>query len=202
MRFTRAAVGGTPATIRSLASFQALETRGGFRAAESGAAKQFVVLYTSGQDPDWPDDLDTNTGQFVYYGDNKSPGRELHDTRRGGNCLLRNVYASVHASLPARNTIPPFFVFMKHPTPISARSVRFVGLAVPGFPGLTANDDLVAIWRTAKGERFQNYRSVFTVLDVPVVSRKWLQDLWPTPPGVPRHPLRGSAGCRAVCTSR
>jgi hypothetical protein len=56
--------------------------RGGFRAAGTGDDKKFVVLYTSGEDGDWPDDLDLNTGQFVYFGDNKTPGHELHDTGR------------------------------------------------------------------------------------------------------------------------
>jgi hypothetical protein len=33
------------------------------------------------------------------------------------------------------------------------------------------------VWKTTKGQRFQNYRAVFTVLDVPVVSRAWLGDI-------------------------
>ena len=56
---------------------------GGFRAAGRGEDKKLVVLYTSGEDKDWPDELDLNTGQFVYYGDNKTPGHELHDTGPG-----------------------------------------------------------------------------------------------------------------------
>ena len=31
----------------------------------------------------------------------------------------------------------------------------------------TATADLVAVWKTTKGQRFQNYRAVFTVLDAP-----------------------------------
>jgi hypothetical protein len=42
--------------------------QGGFRAAGTGEDKKFVVLYTSGEDRDWPDDLELNTGQFVYFG--------------------------------------------------------------------------------------------------------------------------------------
>src|SRR5689334_11584757 len=57
--------------------------QGGFRAAGRGAGKSFVVLYTSGEDGDWPDTLDPNTGQFIYYGDNKTAGHALHDTQRG-----------------------------------------------------------------------------------------------------------------------
>lgn len=150
---------------------------GGFRAAGRGDAKKFVVLYSSGEDPDWPDSLNLNTGQFVYYGDNKTPGHELHDTGPGGNRILRNVFELLHSGSEARSRIPPFFIFKKFPTAVSARSVQFKGLAVPGFQGLPATADLVAVWKTTRGQRFQNYRSVFTVLDVPTVARAWIDDL-------------------------
>ena len=45
-------------------------------------------------------------------------------------------------------------------------SVRFCGLAAPGGPALTSSDDLVAIWKSSDGRRFQNYKASFTVLDV------------------------------------
>lgn len=38
-------------------------------------------------------------------------------------------------------------------------------------------NQLVAIWRTQKGQRYQNYRAVFTILDVPSIDRRWLADL-------------------------
>ncbi|WP_315783150.1 restriction endonuclease [Bradyrhizobium sp. SZCCHNPS1003] len=151
--------------------------QGGFRAAGAGEDKKFVVLYTSGEDRDWPDHLELSTGQFSYFGDNKTPGHELHETPRSGNRILRRVFDLLHANPSQRGLIPPFFVFKKHPTPASARSVQFKGLAVPGFPGLPATSDLVAVWKTTGGQRFQNYRAVFTVLDVPVVPRAWLQDI-------------------------
>lgn len=150
---------------------------GGFRASGRGDDKKFVVLYTSGEDPDWPDRLDNSTGQFVYYGDNKTPGHELHETDRGGNRILRNVFDHLHASAPSRDRVPPFFIFQKYPTTTSARSVQFKGLAVPGFTGLPATADLVAVWKTTKGQRFQNYQATFTVLDTPNISRAWLDDL-------------------------
>jgi hypothetical protein len=151
--------------------------QGGFRTAGIGQDKKFVVLYTSGEDGDWPDTLDLNTGQFIYYGDNKTPGHELHETGPGGNRILRHVFELLHSSPSSRALIPPFFVFKKYPTPTSARSVQFKGLAVPGFSGLPFTSDLVAVWKTSKGQRFQNYRAVFTVLDIPVVPRLWLDEL-------------------------
>jgi hypothetical protein len=150
---------------------------GGFRAAGTGDTKKFVVLYSSGADPDWPDYLDTAAGTFQYYGDNKKPGHELHQTSPGGNRLLRSVFARLHHEPPQRTAIPPFFVFDGYPTERSSRSFRFRGLAVPGAPGLAATEDLVAIWKTLKGERFQNYRSVFSILDASEVSRRWIESL-------------------------
>lgn len=151
--------------------------QGGFRAAGTGDDKKFVVLYTSGEDRDWPDHLELSTGQFVYFGDNKTPGHELHETPRSGNRILRRVFDLLHSDPSQRALIPPFFVFKKYPTQTSARSVQFKGLAAPGFPGLPATSDLVAVWKTTGGQRFQNYRAVFTVLDVPVLPRAWLQDI-------------------------
>ncbi|MBS3910104.1 MAG: restriction endonuclease [Actinobacteria bacterium] len=150
---------------------------GGFRHSGRGDRKKFVVLFTSGEDKDWPDSLDLNTGKFIYYGDNKTPGHELHETHKGGNRLLRNVFEWTHSNPPKRELVPPFFVFQKYQTSNSARSVQFKGLAVPGFSGATATDDLVAVWKTSNGQRFQNYRAVFTILDVPVIPRVWLDEL-------------------------
>ncbi|WP_156944623.1 hypothetical protein [Bradyrhizobium sp. Ec3.3] len=148
--------------------------QGGFRAAGTGEDKKFVALYTSGKNRDWPGHLELSTGQFVYFGDNKTPGHELHETPRSGNRILRRVFDLLHANPSQRALIPPFFVFKKYPTSASARSVQFKGLAAPGFPGLAATSDLVAVWKTTGGQRFQNYRAVFTVLDVPVVPHAWL----------------------------
>ena len=53
---------------------QGVGNQGGFRAAGRGEDRTLVVLYTSGEDQDWPDTLDLNTGQFVYFGDNTAPG--------------------------------------------------------------------------------------------------------------------------------
>lgn len=150
---------------------------GGFRVSGRGDRKNWVVLFTTGEDRDWPDTLDLNTGKFTYFGDNKTPGHELHDTRAGGNKVLRHAFARLHDDESPRIDISPFFIFKKLQTKNGARSVQFKGLAVPGFPSLSATEDLVAVWKSTDGQRFQNYRSTFTILDVPVVSRAWIADL-------------------------
>jgi hypothetical protein len=53
----------------------------------------------------------------------------------------------------------------------------FRGVAVPGAREVSSADDLVAVWRTAEGQRFQNYRAIFTILDIALASRSWLNNL-------------------------
>jgi Restriction endonuclease AspBHI N-terminal/Restriction endonuclease len=159
--------------------------QGGFRPGKHKNKIQFLVLFTSGEDLDWPDSLDQATGLFVYYGDNKTPGRALHDTQRKGNVMLRDIFEALHATPPRRQDIPPIFVFEKAGV---GRSVIFRGLAVPGSPQLNPYEDLVAIWKTTRGERFQNYRATFSILESASVSRTWISDLTNSNPATSNAP--------------
>lgn len=134
---------------------------------------KLLVLKSSMSDTDWPDKLDRSSGQFTYYGDNKKVG-EIHDTPRQGNLILRNLFDAAHD--PSIRTFPPIFLFGSTGV---YRDVRFLGLAVPGSATEGPDTDLVAIWRTTgfNQERFQNYRALLTVLDVSVISRKWIEDI-------------------------
>ncbi|MFI7425421.1 restriction endonuclease [Micromonospora sp. NPDC049836] len=150
--------------------------QGGFRPARTKGSGpvRLVALHSSGRDPDWPDVLDEQTGSFTYYGDNKTPGADLHGTPRRGNLLLRDVFDRTYGSADDRRAIPPFLLFVWTGT---RRDVRFRGLLAPGGPSSNPDDDLQAIWRTKQGLRFQNYRSRFTVLDVPIVRRAWINEI-------------------------
>jgi len=150
---------------------------GGFRIAGKGEPKNWVALFTTGEDADWPDTIDPATGQFVYYGDNKKAGHQIHDTSAGGNKILKSAFERLHDPGRPRDGVPPFFIFLKHPTPGRSRSVQFKGVAVPGYEGVPSTEDLVAVWKSTGGERFQNYRAVFTILDIPVVEREWILEL-------------------------
>jgi transposase-like protein len=135
---------------------------------------KLLVLKSNFNDPDWPDQFDPETGILTYYGDNKKVG-EIHDTPRQGNLILRNLFDRAH-DRREKKLFPAILVFGGTGT---YRDVRFLGLAVPGAAGFGPDDDLVAIWR-ARGiekNRFQNYKSIFTILDVPVVRRKWITDI-------------------------
>lgn len=146
--------------------------QGGFRYRGTRAKPTLLVLTSNLAEIDWPDELDETTGRFVYYGDNRQPGRQLHDTPRFGNVLLKDIFDSVHSG--ARECVPPILIFTKEGL---GRSFRFRGLAVPGHPALPATEDLVAIWKSNASQRFQNYRAVFTILDVAVIPRDWVHEI-------------------------
>jgi hypothetical protein len=143
--------------------------QGGFRYRGTRASPTVLVLTSNLAEPEWPDQLDETTGTFIYYGDNRQPGQLLHDTPRYGNQLLRQIFDWAH--LGQRHLVPPILVFT---TEAAGRSFRFRGLAVPGSPVLEATEDLVALWKTSAGQRFQNYKSVFTILDEAVIPRAWV----------------------------
>lgn len=162
--------------------------QGGFRYAGSPVkgTVRLAVLYTSGGAVDWPDHLDTETGTFTYYGDNRTPGKGLHETPRKGNVLLRDAFALSHGSAQERASgVPPFLLFEKA---APGRAVRFRGLLAPGGPTLAPDDELSAIWRTTGAQRFQNYRSRFTVLDQARIPRAWI-----------RHVLAGGNPLEGEC---
>jgi len=160
----------------ALSALMGCGNQGGFRAVggnPNNSGYRLVVLYSSLDDPDWPDYLDIYTGRFTYFGDNKNPGSAIHKTVRGGNKLLRHCFDILHIRGGDRSKIPPFFIFTKG---IKGRDVIFRGLAVPGEEGLDS-EDLVAVWKSAEGRRFQNYRAIFTILNACVISREWLNDI-------------------------
>jgi hypothetical protein len=182
--------GGTRGTVADdpLSVLLPVGNQGGFRYKGSPARGdvRVVVLYTSGHNADWPDELAVTTGTFTYYGDNRDPGRELHDTQRRGNRILRDAFANASGGATERALVPPFLLFEKASS--EGRDVRFRGLMVPGSPLVLADEQLVAIWRNRQGQRFQNYRATFTVLDASVVQRSWIDNVLAGQPeiGAPR----------------
>ena len=172
---------------------------GGFRYRGQIDSIELVALTTSKKDPDWPDMLDRETGIYTYYGDNKEPGRSLHETPRKGNELLRRIFELAHSGMEGRQRVPPIFLFENLG---EYRDVVFLGLAVPGGTDLRASEDLVAIWRISNGSRFQNYRARFSVLNTPSVSRSWLVDIFARNPHSQNAPAAWSDWIRTGTTKK
>ena len=153
-----------------------ISNSGGFRIASKAAKGQLIVLYSSTDHPDWPDGLDQYTGIYTYYGDNRTPGRELLDTPRGGNKALANAFELARGGPDLRKQCPIFLLFER--AEAQGFSVRFRGLAIPGSADTTqVGGDLTPIWRVANNTRFQNYKAVFTVLDAGVIDGAWVRDV-------------------------
>lgn len=148
-----------------------VKNQGGFRYLGKTETPNLVVLFTSGEDIYWKDELDTTTGLLLYYGDNKTPGNDLHKTNLHGNEILRYMFdLACSDDFEKRKNIPPVLVFKKNSSIYdenhSGRDVKFLGLAVPGLAGKPKKDWLSAVWGCNRnGDRFQNYKSYFTVLD-------------------------------------
>jgi Restriction endonuclease AspBHI N-terminal/Restriction endonuclease len=142
----------------------------------SKEAPRLVVLTSNSRNLDWPDRLDKETGIFTYFGDNRKPGHELHDTPRFGNLLLRDMFDRMHGSRETRAAVPPVLIFANSGAG-NWRDVDFLGLAVPGAENLDSNNDLVAVWKLRDGSRFQNYQAKFTVLENQIVPRQWIEDI-------------------------
>ncbi len=151
-----------------------ISNSGGFRRASKKARGRVVILYSSGRHPDWPDELDPYRGTYTYFGDNRTPGKELHSTSRSGNQTLREAFNLASGNAEDRVNCPIFLVFEKAFE--KGYDVKFLGLAVPGSPEQKArSEDLVAIWKATSGIRFQNYRAIFTILDIGKIDGAWIR---------------------------
>jgi hypothetical protein len=95
---------------------------------KSAADLAFVVLVTTFGENEWPDSLDLETGQLVYYGDNRHPGSATNKTSLGGNSLLDDVYERLHRG--DRASIPPFLIFQSIKIDGKA-NMKFLGVAAP-----------------------------------------------------------------------
>lgn len=131
----------------------------------------YVCIYSSGEEIEWRDELDRTLGRFVYWGDNRKAGNSLLKTKFGGNMFLEKIFSRL--AIGDRKHIAPVFVFQKY----CGRDMIFCGVAVPGDRRINPQDALVSVWAQNDEGRYQNYKSTFTVLDIPQIDRRWLADL-------------------------
>lgn len=131
----------------------------------------YVCIYTTGEELEWKDELDRTLGRFTYWGDNRKAGNPITKTKFGGNEFLEKIYYELECGI--RGQIAPVFVFQKY----SGWDVMFCGLAVPGDRRINPQDALISVWAQNDEGRYQNYRAIFTLLDVASINRHWLNDL-------------------------
>lgn len=167
-----------------LSKLLGVKNQGGFRYLGKTDSPKLVVLYTSGEDIYWKDELDSSVGVLLYYGDNKKPGTDLHKTNLHGNEILKNIFnLAADKDISNRLKIPPVLVFRKE----YGRDVKYIGLAVPGVKNRPSKEWLTAVWgQNKEGDRFQNYKALFTILnpsdgsdadETSAVNLAWLNDI-------------------------
>ncbi len=175
-------------SCRVLPKLMKVKNSGGFRPIgeyKNNFDVKYVVLYSTGEDIYWQDELDEELGLFIYYGDNQQAGRDLLDTNLGGNLILKNSFElACSNNIEDRKKTPPFFLFQK----TEEGNIKFSGLLVPGYKGINEKEWLTALWaKRNEGGRFQNYKAMFTVLDTTTGSEanpnnatidlQWIEDL-------------------------
>lgn len=147
-----------------LSKLLGVKNSGGVRYLGKASNPKLVVLFTTGEDVYWRDELDGSLGIFLYYGDNKKPGTDLHKTNLHGNEILSHIFKLASSTdYNVRKQMPVILVFKKAN---NTHDMKFLGLAVPGIKGKPQKDWLTAVWGCNKdGDRFQNYKAFFTILD-------------------------------------
>lgn len=162
-------------SFEPIAKLLGVSNQGGIRILGSTKIKKYklVVLTSNQNDVDWPDYLDNETGELIYFGDNKKPGRVLHHTEsfKKGNNVLRDIFESKNLN---RVDCPPVFIFFRGAQGVD---VEFKGIAIPGTISKNESEELVAVWKTSGTHRFQNYKAYFTILDIQIITRAWIDDI-------------------------
>lgn len=147
--------------------------RGGIRYAGSGSQPSHLALFSTFAEEEWPDTFVNH--RLTYWGDNRTPGRELHETPKRGNLVLRQIFQMAWSESD-RWRIPLICLFGHH---AGTRDVDLLAILAPGAQLGDPDEDLVAVWRHGPGGWFQNYRATFSALPVQRIPRSTV-DLWPT----------------------
>ena len=156
------------AASEPLVGLLSVSVSGGFRYAKN---KRLCCLFTTQDIPEWPDEFDIENGLFYYWGDNRKPGQERD--RPVGNKSLKEWFHLASKGKEERKKISPIFVFSRE----KGWNRRFQGLLVPGCNKMSEDQNLISVWKQKNGLRFENYKAIFSILDVKKIPREWIQDI-------------------------
>lgn len=155
--------------INTTSGFRPKRKSGGSSDIEASA---FVVLSTSGGEPEWPDSIDHAVGMFTYFGDNRRAETPLLETPLGGNRLLKRIFQLTEDG--RRADVQPLLGFRQARLGGEAY-MQFIGLLCPAVERRRPLLDLVT--HTMASGTCENYKARFVIMREPVVSRAWLLDL-------------------------
>jgi hypothetical protein len=149
---------------------------GGFRFRTRDGFTKVVVLYSTSNVSNWIPTATLPTGSFQYFGDNDTPGREIHDTPHKGNELLKKSFEA--ANEWSNSYTPPLFLHFRKTG--LGRDVQLLAFAVPkrGLNGLSET-----VIETTKG-KIKNYIATFEVLGTSIFLRSDLNTFMSTRSGL------------------
>jgi Restriction endonuclease AspBHI N-terminal/Restriction endonuclease len=144
----------------------------GIRVVGNTPSWKLYVLTSTESESDWPDSLDEATGLLTYWGDNRTPGKEMHD--QPGNRFFREIFARAASGSDERKRVPPGFYFTHGD---HGRDMVFRGMIIPKTNEVANSEELISVWRSSYGKRFQNYRARFTVLNATEIDLRWVRSV-------------------------
>lgn len=150
---------------------------GGIRAVGGWQTGGLCALFSTSKEPQWPDHKGTQVGSYVYFGDNKTPGKGILDTPRKGNALLHRAFLKASQGKEGRIEVPVFFIF----TAIGSLggSVVFEGI---GVPNLDVDAGGLKVINQQSGTKWvENYLAHFNLLEERVIARTWINLLLTQP---------------------
>lgn len=74
-----------------ISKLMGVRNQGGFRLIGPASSPQYIVLFTSGENLYWRDELDVHSGVFMYYGDQNKVG-DINNTKSKGNKVLDLIF--------------------------------------------------------------------------------------------------------------
>lgn len=164
--------GGTKGNVSDdvISKLMKCENSGGFRKVgkTNPIDLKYVILFSTLQEERWMDIIDEDKRVLIYHGDNRTPGKNIIDTPKKGNLILKHSFEALKRE--EREKIPPFFVFTKE----VGRNVVFRGLAVPKIGD---GENLHMVQEVIEGKILKNYKACFDILNISVINRHWIDDL-------------------------
>lgn len=164
--------GGTKGNVSDdvISKLMKCENSGGFRKVgkTNPVDLKYVILFSTLQEERWMDIIDEHKRILIYHGDNRTPGKNIIDTPKKGNLILKHSFDALKRG--EREKIPPFFVFTKE----VGRNVVFRGLVVPKKGN---EENLHIVREIVEGMILENYKACFDILNIKKIDRRWIDDL-------------------------
>ena len=94
----------------------------------------YIVLVNTHSIDEWKNTYNSSTNILTYFGDNRTPEKDIFDTKQRGNLTFLKLFERGYGTFNERVKLPPIFYFER----TGARSdMRFIGLAIPFVNGMT-----------------------------------------------------------------